>query len=111
MNSPFDRDRNERTRVLWRDLFGPVSGVRSYTTETLSHPQERPMPFKVQLKHPLATEPAGLYRQKVSGLKTAQVFETFSEATRAMTAWLDYAGKERRALWTGQVVRVDVAAE
>lgn len=62
------------------------------------------MPYKVQLKHPHATEPQGLGRGKVVGLATAHEFGTFMEAQRGMNAWLDYSGRERRGLWTGQVI-------
>ena len=62
------------------------------------------MPHKVRLKHPHASSPLGLKNGKAVPLDEATAFGTFLEAQRAMNSWLDYAGRERRASWSGQVV-------
>lgn len=64
-----------------------------------------PKGFQIKLIH--AAFPAndcGLYRNRVVGLITADVFSTEEEATTAMNNWLHGRDGQRAALWTATVI-------
>ncbi len=68
-----------------------------------------PATFKVQFTHKgHGMPPAYLWRQRLTGAKTAAIYETLAAAESAMQAWLD-AG-ERSSFWAGSVVTVDEVA-
>lgn len=68
------------------------------------------MSYKVQLTHTLSTEVGGLYRQRVVGISTATIFDTYAQANDAGLAWLTYGGGERAVAWSATVVPAEVAA-